>query len=85
VGHTYGPESLLAFQGEAVERALWTAGARGSGGAPARDGLARQGKGLEGLERAYLSQADEFEQRAEMIRNVVERETTSIPDADEAS
>jgi two-component system chemotaxis response regulator CheB len=87
VGHTYGPESLLAFQGEAVERALWTALRTLEEAAALRRAMASRAMegGLEGLERAYLSQADEFEQRAEMIRSVVERETTSIPDADEAS
>jgi two-component system chemotaxis response regulator CheB len=82
VGHAFGAESLVAYHGEALERALWTALRTLEEAAALRHAMAARALegGLEALERSYLRQAENLEARAEVIRTVVERETASKND-----
>jgi two-component system chemotaxis response regulator CheB len=76
VGHTFGAASLLAFQADALERALWTAVRTLEETACLRRSMAERAStgGLHGLEVAYQQQADRAESDAELIRGVLTRE-----------
>jgi two-component system chemotaxis response regulator CheB len=76
VGHTFGAASLLSFQAEALERALWTAVRTLEETACLRRSMAERASagGLHGLEEAYQQQADRAESDAELIRGVLTRE-----------
>ncbi|HVN39073.1 MAG TPA: chemotaxis protein CheB [Myxococcota bacterium] len=76
VGHAYHAESLLSEHTAMLERALWTALRTLEESASLRREIASRsyGRGLHGLEEAYLDQAREFERRATQIRAVLEQE-----------
>ena len=76
VGHVFGADSLVAQHEAALERALWTALRTLEESAALRREMAARAMrgGLGGLEEAYLQQASQLERRAEVIRNVVERD-----------
>jgi two-component system chemotaxis response regulator CheB len=80
VGHTFGSDSLLAHHETALERALWTALRTLEESAALRREMATRAlqSGLAGLERAYLERAAELEQRADVIRGVVERDVPEV-------
>jgi two-component system chemotaxis response regulator CheB len=80
VGHTFGAASLLSFQTEALERALWTAVRTLEETACLRRSMAQRAAtgGLQGLEDAYRRQAARAERNADLIRGVLTREETLV-------
>ena len=80
VGHVYGSASMLAFQADALERALWTAVRTLEETSALRRSMAERAAagGLAGLEEAFLRQAARAEQNADLIRGVLTREEASV-------
>jgi two-component system chemotaxis response regulator CheB len=80
VGHAFGTASLLSFQTEALERALWTAMRALEETACLRRSMAQRAAtgGLQGLEDAYRRQAARAEGDAELIRGVLISEETLV-------
>ncbi|WP_017719995.1 chemotaxis protein CheB [Kamptonema formosum] len=84
VGHAFSAESLLAEQSEALEEALWTAfRALRESAALARRMAGRAGeRGLSRTVANFEKQAQEAEQRAEIIQQVlVSQDATPVEEA----
>jgi two-component system chemotaxis response regulator CheB len=79
VGHAYSPESLAAGQSAAVEEALWVAFRALEERAALLRRMARrmQEAGVDRLQQRHEGQAEEIEQRAAVIRQLIEQGVSS--------